>query len=246
MLPSLSRTAIAAAALCCAGAANALVLTFDNLPPSPFAPSMPLIGHTDEFYESGFFVAGLSFDANAQPGDLVGAIVDGSDVANTCFNVACPTNNPSSFYASLNDGYLAIGALAPLPFTVDSLSASFLGASGAVQPPVSGLLRLQGVRADGGADVIETLQLPGPDNAGQYAFSNYTLNPTFASTQLTQLFVFGFACDAGGNCQAFSTNRGQFALDNLSVTPVPEPSRLALAAIGLALVGGVVRRRAAR
>ena len=155
----LSRLALAAAALACAGATHAVVLTFDGLAPSPLAPTMPLLGHNDEFYEAGFWIDPFSNDANAQNGDLVGAIVDGADVANTCVNVACPTNNATNFLAGLNDGAFAIGSIANLPFTVQSLSASYLGAAGAVQPTTAGLLRIQGITL-GNTSITETFNLP--------------------------------------------------------------------------------------
>ena len=112
MTKFLSRLPLAVAALAYAGASHALVLTFDNLAPSPLAPTMPLLGDGDEFYQAGYWIDPFSNNPSSQPGDLVGAIVNGADVANTCVNVACPINNATNFLAGLNDGAFAIGSLA--------------------------------------------------------------------------------------------------------------------------------------
>ncbi len=237
----LPRLLAAVASAACIGSAGAATITFDDLEPSPFATGMPFLFDGDEFYQSGFWFAPFSNADEAEPGDFVGAIVDGSDVASTCFSVACPTNNATSFYASVNDGVLMFGTESGLPFTVQGVSASFLGASGVPTVTVPGLLRAQGVRADGGGSVTTTVLLPGP-TAGNYAFTDFTFEEPFAQTEFALVFFYGFACDAGGSCSAFSTNRGQFAIDNLLVTAIPEPSQWALLGLGLAAIGGWQRR----
>ena len=58
--------------------------------------------------------------------------------------------------------------------------------------------------------------------------------------------IASFSCDFDGECNAFNSNQGQFALDNISdVSAVPEPSTYAMLGLGLALVGFAARRRAA-
>lgn len=229
----------AAAATACMGASHATVLTFDGLAESPYAPNMPFVGDGDEFYESGHYLYAFSNDAASQPGDLVGAIIDGTEAADTCLGLVCPTDNSTSFYALLNDSVLIVGRNDGSPLKMLGLSASFIAASGDVVPPTAGALRALGI-TPGGASLTSTVFLPGPVG-GQYSFSDYSFSDAFTSTEFAYVYLFGFACDAGGGCSAFSTNKAQFAIDNISV--VPEPAQWLLMGLGLAALGAVVRRR---
>ena len=241
--------AVAAAFVISTGLAHADVVDFEVpvTANNSLAPFAPLITHTDEFYQGNFYVYTFSNVAGAAQGvDLVGALVNGSDLS-TCFSVTCPTNNASTFYTSLNDGVLALGRVDNQSFSVNSFDASFLGGSdiGSL-PAVSGLLRLQGFTA-AGASLTQTYQLAGPSN-GALSFASYATTGSFATTQFQVVYAFGFACDTAGSCSAFSTNRGQFALDNIqltSVTAVPEPETWALMLFGLVGVGALSRRQRA-
>lgn len=241
--------AVAAALVSSAGLAHADVIDFEKpvTADNSYAPFAPLLTHGDEFYQGNFYLDPFSNAAGATVGaDLVGALVNGSDLS-TCFSVACPTNNASTFYTSLNDGVLALGRLDNKTFTVNSFDASFLGGADiGTLPAVSGLLRLQGITA-AGASLTQTYQLAGPSGSA-LGFASYATAGIFATTQFQTLYAFGFACDTQGSCSAFSTNRGQFALDNIqltSVTAVPEPETWALMLMGLAGVGALSRRQRA-
>ena len=240
--------AVVAALVSCAGIAHADVIDFEKpvTADNSLAPFAPILTHGDEFYQGAFFLNTYSNAVNAGPGDLVGALVSGADLS-TCWSVACPTNNPSTFFTSVNDGYLFLGRMDGKTFSVNSFEASFLGGADiGLLPAVSGLLGLQGVRADG-TSLSQNYQLAGP-TAGQLSFAQYTTTGTFATTQFQYLYAYGFACDASGSCAAFSTNRAQFALDNIelnTVTAVPEPETWALMLIGLAGVGAISRRQRA-
>lgn len=237
------KNALLIAALVAAGSTHAAVITFDDLAASPFALNMPLLGHNDEFYQAGFWMDPFSNQAGALNGDLVGAIVDGADLTNTCFSVACPTNNVTKFYTALNDGVLALGVLNGSSFSVGSFDASFVGASGEIFPNTTLILRLQGTKLGGGA-LTASVNLPGPV-AGAFGFQSYVTSGAFATQQFTEMFIYGLACNAAGSCSAFSTDKGQFALDNINVTAVPEPSSWLLMGLGLAAVGAIARRRRA-
>jgi hypothetical protein len=244
----LLKSMLAALALVGLGAAHSAVITFDGVADSSLTPYLTdgigLLGHGDEFYQSGFWIDPFSNGADPVPGELVGAIVDGTDIANTCWSVACPVNNSTNFYTGLNDGVLAIGALNGNLFKVQSFDASFLGAAGDALPATSGFLRLQGVRANG-TSLSQNYALPGPNGVGALNFNSYSTSGTFANTDFAQVFVFAFACPSGATtCTAFSTDKGQFALDNLTFADpvtVPEPETWLL--MGLALAGAAVARR---
>lgn len=245
------KAALAAVALAgMAGAASAqgsgsTVIDFEQLPASPFARSMPLIGNGDEFYQNGYWMAPFSNSGDPRSGDLVGVIVDGLRLAETCFGVSCPGNNSTGFLATLNDAVVAIGALDGRGFTVQGLDASFLGAAGEYIPSTSGILRILGVRDADGQTMFQDFPINGLDELGNLNFSHFATFGDFATTAFSQIYIYGGACDAAGNCTLFDNNRGQFALDNLSVTAVPEPSQWALMALGLGVTGFLARRRGA-
>lgn len=241
--------AATAALLLGAGLAHADVIDFEEpvTVDNSFVFSPPLLSPGDEFYQGAFFLGTYSNASGAIPGgDLVGALVDGRDPS-MCFGVTCPTNNASTFFTSFNDGYLVLGRNDGQTFTVGSFAASFVGGSDiSGLPAVSGLLGLQGVRADD-TSLSQSYQLAGPTN-GELSFANYTTSGAFAAAQFKYLYAYGFACDGAGSCAAFSTNRGQFALDNIqltTVTAVPEPETWALMLMGLAGVGALSRRQRA-
>ena len=241
----LSRSLLAFTALVSVGAAQATVIDFEEAISSPFAPFAPLFGHGDEFYQGQYWIDPFSDSAVAQPGDLVGALIDGSDLANTCFGITCPVNNATHFYAGLNDGALALGSMVPgQTFKVKGFDASFIGAGGATLPAVAGLLRLQGHLADGSGSITQSYQLPGLDQAGNLNFYSYNTTDAFANAEFDYMYVFGFSCNSAGSCAAFQTDQGQFAIDNIDLTNnVPEPASLALMALGLAGIGATRRRR---
>ena len=204
------RVAVIAAIAASAAAAHAEIINFEQPVNGPTTPYAPFLTHGDVFLQGSYFFDTFSNASNAQFGDLVGAMVNGSDLS-MCFSVLCPSNNPSTFYGSLNDGAVAIGRMDGASFAINSFDASFLGASGASLPAVSGLLRLQGFTSTG-ATLSQTYQLGGLDDSGSLGFASFNTSGAFASTNFATVYAFGFACNAGGTCNAFSTDRGQFAL----------------------------------
>ena len=235
------RVAAVAAIVLSTAAAQAEIIDFEQPAGGPNAQSIPFLYHGDVFLQGSYYFNVFSNDANAQLGDFVGTMIDGNDLS-MCFSVLCPTNNPSTFYGSLNDGAVAIGRMDGQSFAVNGFDASFLGASGSSLPPVSGLLRLQGFTSTG-ATLTETFQLAGPNAGGELGFGSYQTSGSFAFTLFETVYAFGFACNAGGTCNAFSTDRAQFAMDNISVSAVPEPETTALFGLGLVAMVAAVRRR---
>lgn len=236
----LPRLAVAAAALLSIGAAQAVVIDFDHTIDSTYAAFAPLLGHADEIQTQGFWIDAYSTKADAASGDLVGALVDGSDLSNTCQGLVCPSNNATRFLAALNDGVPAIGRLDRAAFKVTQLDASFIAASGDAVLPTSLLLRL--VAYSGTSQMyIQDFYLPGPVS-GAYSFSTYALGATNAAIAITELYLYGYACTTSTTCSR-SLDKGQFAIDNINA--VPEPSEWLMMGLGLAAVGAMVRRRSA-
>ena len=200
------------------------------------------MGHEDFFLSDGgnFWLSAYSNVVGAQPGDLVGGVFDGSDPQGC--GIARPNNNATNYYGVLNDGILQIDPVkAGGTVSIRGFDASFLGyAQGASYPAVSGLLRIQGFYADN-TSMYETYQLAGPVG-GSFQFQHYDTTSNFAAQQFSSVAFFGFSCNTAGSCSAFSTNKGQFALDNV-VAAVPEPSTYAMLLLGLAGLGFAARRR---
>lgn len=203
-----------------------------------------LIGHGDSISQGGVDMTGYSNDLSAYLGDAVGAVIDSSDV-NVCANLACPVNGDGHYYAGINDGYLSLTTSSSAGLKIAGFDASFLGAySDLAYPAVAGLLRVQGFRADGTSS-YETYRLDGP-GANGFEFAHYSTSTAFASQSFAEVAIFGFVCNqSGSTCSAFSTNRGQFAIDNI-LTSVPEPSTYLMLLLGLAGIAGARRLQARR
>src|SRR5688572_3515219 len=94
--------AASSAALCLAGPSAAGIITFDALDATG-APFFPLIGNGDFVEEGAYRITVGSLDQGVPSGDLVGAIVDGSNPF-MCDGLICPANNDTQYLAALNGG----------------------------------------------------------------------------------------------------------------------------------------------
>ncbi len=115
------------------GAAHAgpTVIDFDAGLDTSYAPfaDVGLLNHGAELQQSGFFVITQSTKADAEPTDLVGALIDGTEVADTCFTVVCPANNSTRFLAMVDDGLPWMGRLDGDVFQIGGSQGSHAGNS---------------------------------------------------------------------------------------------------------------------
>ena len=216
-----------------------VTLDFEGLPPIGLTHKDGIVG---QGYTAGFY----SSADDALAGDAVGAIIDGTDSVASCGFLQCPASS-GNYATVINDGYLELTSTTPgATFGVKSFDASFLGSNAYDYPPTPGFLRVQGFNADN-STVWEDYAFYAPGGQG-FEFGSYTSSPLFSNAQFTSLYFFAFVCDANGDCSAFDTGRGQFAIDNITLTssvaaPVPEPSTWLMMGAGLLGVVGAARRR---
>lgn len=239
------RAAIAATVLMSAGMTHATQLNFDDGLDTSQQPFAPLLTHGMPLYQSGFLIGPASTVEGASDLDFVGSLVSGADLAATCAAVVCPTNNASTFFASLDDSvlYLAEASDSGVPFMLSGFKASFMG-NGIDPVPTTGgagVLRVLGVLADGSGTRLEDFVLAPATLEGALSFSSYA--SAFASTPLVAAIFLAFHCDLQGSCtDAFTNNKAQFAIDDIEVSAVPEPATWAMVALGLVAVGFARRR----
>ena len=235
--------ALAAVSVLVSAPAMADVLTFDNLRPDVYESGQTL-------NTSSYNLRFLADPTTAAGGGVsgVGAILDGR-VGSSCDIAACPQGATGNYLAILNDGGVNFARADRQAFSLAGFDYSFIA-------PVSGLpnmqwgqLQLSGTLSNG--QVISTsLAFPGQGSDGNYHFQSASLLGGFSNYSFTGLtfnaciFNDTGACSNSIDFPAF--NQGQFALDNINVSAVPEPSTYMLLLAGLGAIGMLSRRRAGK
>jgi hypothetical protein len=238
MFTPLHRTGLLAAALLCASLPPAMaapsLIDFEQAPPlTVLGPTQP-----DQSYTEG----GLQFTPTG--GD---AVIDLSFC--TIGAESCIANNASVYLTALNGAQVTISGTQA--FTLHALDAAFFP----LPTPVgffAGLpmgLSMVG-SLWGGGTVSQTLALAEDSGfPGDFIFSTYAAQGMTALSSLTlSACVFtGLTCETSGaafEALGLLSNDLQFAIDNLSITAVPEPAALWLLALGAVGLAGTRRRQA--
>ncbi len=240
-----TKSVLAVASLVCASAVHASMLTstidFENVD-TTFAPFAPLMADGDAITQGDYFVN--TQDVN-QGGGLIAQLSNGADPG-SCLGGTCP-NNATNFLSVYNDGIVHIGRLDGRATIFDSLSAAFLQTAGFAG---SIYLTVEADRSDGtyaayayalgtnGAFKTITASTPG----GILLGGSGALN----SPDVTDLFLYAYYCPSGGSCNAFNSDKAQFALDDVTLSVIPEPSAFLLVFTALGALGytrKIARRR---
>lgn len=155
-----------------------------------------------------------------------------------------PSGNATQFYFASNDSQLRLTAEGGLGFSLEGFSAAFV----ALDPPSTQatVIVARGTLLDD-SQVTAYWEFA-PSNTSSFPFTAYAGSTFAAFTNLKQVEFFACSWTDGVACSAPTQNNGQFAIDDISVSVVPEPASALLMALGLAGFAGLglQRRRAAR
>jgi hypothetical protein len=215
----LSATALAVAALAPLGSAQAQTATFNFEGAALSGLYLP----GDTMSVGGFTLTTL----------LDFGIVDFA----SALGLVAPTGNATQFYFNSNEGRLRITRPDGLPFTLDSFAFAFVP----LDPPSTQQTWLT---------AAATLSNDAVVNVG-WGFAtgpggvNGFLTGSLGSQQLKSVEFRACAFTGSPDCSVPLLNNGQFAIDDIVLTAVPEPGAALLFALGLVGMAGL-RRQARR
>lgn len=193
---------------------------------------------------TGLYFAGNSFSQGdyTMSVDFDAGIVDGA----SSLGASAPTGNATQFYSQLNEGGLYVVRTDGGLFKISAFDAAFVP----LNPAASGTTVMVAVGWSPGnlsanAD-FGMAWLFASSATSNFPFAHYGNPADFANfSQLRQAEFFACAYDGVNVCSGPLRNNGQFAIDNISVTSVPEPTPTMLLTLGL-LALALHSRRSAR
>ena len=233
-LKKLTAAALGALALMSAAPAMADVIDFESIGSATY-------NGTEQFGEYGYTMQVIDSAASQTGLGFAGAVGNGEDPF-LCAIAACPVGNSSYYYMGVNDGGLKISRDDHKTFSLQTLQYAFLPPVSGLPPDSYGMLTVLGKTATGGT-AVANFRFPVLNSTGNSPFRTAGLAAAFGNIQFTNVTISSCLWDDGGACINPAGNQAQFALDNLTLTPVPEPETYAMMGLGLAAVGLMSRRR---
>lgn len=182
----------------------------------------------------GLYAIGESF---TQGGYQMTALLDfGTVDFAASLGAVAPTGNATQFYFAANSGSLRVAPLDAVPFRLNGFSAAFVP----LDPPS---LQTTVIVAKGttvaDVEVIASWSFGSSTPAG-FPFTSHVAAPAFDNLKRVEFY----ACSLVGSmiCTQPTLNNGQFAIDNISVTAIPEPGTALLLTVGVLGLGLRARR----
>lgn len=198
----------------------------------------------DALYEAGDLLAhkNVLFSFSSLDTGSVGSIVDGSDPYN-CYGMKCPTNNASSYYAGVNDGWLTMSnqnTASLYGIRLLSLDFGFVETLAGLGAYSMGKMVLTASRFDG--SFVQLMKdFPLQDAQSDHQFGRWDdIDTELGGERFSAISLNACLYDVNGDCVREASQKGSFAIDNLRLD-VPEPASIAV--FGFALAGLMLTRR---
>lgn len=187
---------------------------------------------------TGLYFADDSFN---QSGMRMTAAFDFGTVDNAAaLGTTAPLGNATQFYFNSNDGALFLDHEQGLTFGLNGFSAAFVPQNPASTQTT--VLAAVGFNATGNAVAAMAWLFAPPGTSGRSPFALYNDPLDFSDFVDLSSLAF-FSCSLSGPCDDPTRNNGQFAIDDIQITVVPEPSSVALVLLATALLVPSLRRR---
>ena len=229
------------ASLFCATPAFADIVNFETLPVSANESGITLS-------EAGYNLLLVEGPFAASIGSVgaTGSVIDSTNLS-SCDIIICPAGATGNYLAVLNDGAVRLSHPGLLSgFSLTGFDFAFIAPVG-VPNDSYGRVQLNGVNWQG-TTISTGFDFAGQNASGAFLFGSADLS-AFRANVFSSLTINACLFDGNGGCfnslENQVDNQAQFALDNLELTAVPEPTSFLLFGLGLGALG-LARRRAAR
>lgn len=188
---------------------------------------------------TGLYFAGDGF---SQSGMLATAAFDfGTVDSAAALGSAAPTGNLTQFFFNSNDGALFLQHEQGQLFNLTGFSAAFVP----LVPASSQTTVIAAIGFDAaGLDVAGVAWLFAPQAAsGSYQWGRYDDAQDFSDFVGLSSVMFLSCSLSSPLCSDPTNNNGQFAIDDIQISLVPEPSSVALVLLAMGLMVPSLRRR---